>query len=116
MFATRQPYPAQQLTGARTRIRLAAKLQGHLHVLLRGEGGDQLEGLEHKSNLFGPEPRTLILAERAQLLTIERYGPGGGPIESSQKTEKGRLAASRRSQDGQELTWLDTERDILQDS
>ena len=116
MLATRQSYPTQELTSARSRLRLASKLQRHLHVFLRRKGGDQLKGLKYKPDLFGPEPRPPILAERAQFLTVERDAPGRGLIESGQEAEEGCLAASRRSQDCQELTRLDIERDILQDS
>ena len=45
--------------------------QGGFHVLLRGERGDQVEGLEHETHGGGPDPGHLGLAQLRQVTPVE---------------------------------------------
>ena len=75
-----------------------------------------MEGLEDEADFLGPEAGPLVLAQGAQLLSLNMDGPAAGPVQSREKSEQSSLAAARGSQDRQELAGRQTEGDILQDS
>ena len=97
--AVAQSHPLQQLVGAEARIE-AAQLEGDLDVLPRGQGGDEVEGLEDEADLLRAQPRPRVLAQRAELDAVEEDAPAGGPVEAGHQREQRALAAARRAEDG----------------
>src|SRR6185503_13733713 len=86
-----EPYLVQERAGPGERVRLARQLQRHRDVLQRGEGGNEVKGLEDVPD------------------GVEAEAGGGGPIEPGDEAEQGGLAATRRPRDGHELARGDRE-------
>src|SRR5262249_48927085 len=94
---------------------LAPQLERDLDVLAGGQGGNELEGLEHEPDFLAAEPRALVLAEGGEVVAVEDDAPGRGAVEPRQQPEEGRLAAAGRADDGEEAAGFQRERDIFQD-
>jgi acyl-CoA thioesterase-1 len=109
-----QPDLIQQLIGAGPRG-LASQLERHLHVLPGGERRDELEGLEDKPDLGGPDACPLVLGHDREVRAVEPHPAGRREIEPGEEAEQRSLAAAGRPYDGQEAAILEGKGDILQD-
>ena len=103
MAAVGEAHPAQQLVRALLGLQ-AAQLQRHLDVLARGEGRDELEGLEDEADLLPAQARPLVLA-RASPAPRRRARRGrwwAGPAPPA-----GRAACSCRCRTGPRMATKD---------
>src|SRR5256885_14638385 len=62
--------------GALECVGSARELKRHRDVLQRGHGRDEMETLEHDSDMAAAKARERILVERAQVLARHLHGPG----------------------------------------
>src|SRR5687767_463575 len=104
-----EPDLAQERAGARERVRLARQLQRHRDVLQRGEGGNEVKGLEDVADGVEAEAREGVLPERGDLRLRHADAAGRGSIEPGDEAEQRGLAAARRPRDGHELARGDRE-------
>ena len=112
--AVAEPDAMQQLARAVGRAGLAAQLERYLHVLERGERGNQLEALKDEPDFFATELRALVLAEGRQVGVVEEHLTARRCIKTGEQAEQRRLAAARRPDDGDEGALRDAERDVAQ--
>ena len=112
--AVREPHPGKQRLRALAG-RLSPQLQGHLHVLQRGERRDQVEGLEDEAHLLAAHRGALVLAEQPQLLAVQQYAAAGGLVEAREQGQQRALAAPGGADDGHEAAVGKIERDTFQD-
>jgi hypothetical protein len=95
-------------------VRLAAgDGQGQLEVLGRGEGREQVEGLEHEADLVPAEQGELLLGQLAELDVADEDLPGGDPVQPGQAVHQGRLAGAGRAHDGGEPAARELDRDVV---
>src|SRR6185436_19239131 len=114
MASPAQSDPAQELVRALLGLE-PAELQRHLDVLARGEGRDELEGLEHEADLLTAQAGSLVFAERAELDAVEPDASGGRTVEPGEQSEERALAAAGGPEDGHERSVRHVERDTFQD-
>src|SRR5581483_3860449 len=93
---------------------VAHKLHWQQHILLGGEGRNEMVGLENKSDLAPAHERQLILGKIRDLLAIQLDGSGGRAIETREKTQQRAFAAAGRPHYRNHFTALDIEIDPLQ--
>jgi acyl-CoA thioesterase I len=105
----------QDVRGTRGRGILAAQLERYLHILDGSQRGNQLKALEHEPDLLAAKPGPRIFVEPGNIRPIQVHGAAGGRVEPGEQSEKGRLAASRRTHDRHELPLVDRERDVPKD-
>src|SRR5712691_4396961 len=74
----------------------------------------QVEELEDESDAGAAEPRQLGLAKSRERGAADTYRPGRGPVETGDKVEESRLAATRRSHDRGELAFGDLEAEAVE--
>ena len=104
----------QQLARALGGAALAAKLERDLHVLDRGERGDQLEALKHEPHFLAAQPGALVLVHRRQVGVVEDDLAVRRGVEAGEESEECRLAAARRPDDRDERALRNGERDVAQ--
>ncbi len=63
----------EELVRARGGVWRAAELERDAHVLEGGEGGDELEALEHEADFFAAESCALIFRERGEVGAVEDH-------------------------------------------
>ena len=56
-----------ELASAVGRSGSPAQLEGHLHVLLCSQRGNELKALKNEAHLFTPQPRPFVLGESAEI-------------------------------------------------
>jgi hypothetical protein len=76
------------------------QLQGQKHVFQCGQGGQELEVLEHEPYAALAQGRTAVFVESAQALPTQPDLTAARSIQAREKTEQGRLARSGRTQNG----------------
>jgi acyl-CoA thioesterase-1 len=81
----------------------AREFHGQEHVLLGGERGNQVVGLEDETDLAAPQERHFVLAQMRNLLAIQNYLSRSRRIEAGQQTEQGAFTAAGGSHDRGEL-------------
>mgnify|MGYP003693714221 CR=1 FL=1 len=112
MRALLEPHLAQERAGPVEGIGLAAQLERHRDVFERGQGRDEVKGLEDVPDGVAAEAGQAIFAEGHQVHAVDDDVARGGAIEPRDETEQRGLAAARRARDGDELTRRDLEPDI----
>jgi hypothetical protein len=78
-----------------------------LHVLVRAERGDQVEGLEDEAERAGPHPPDRAVARPRQIGAPEPDVAGGGPVEAAEQLQQRRLAMAGLALDGEPLPLAD---------
>src|SRR5699024_2220455 len=78
-------------------------------VLLRGEGGEQVEALEDEPEPVAAQQRALPLAEGGEVGVSDEYLAGVGDVETGEGVHQGRLAGPGRTHDGGEGSGADVE-------
>ena len=103
-WCARSPSPTRASSSRRARRRavVAAQLERDLHVLERGERGDELEALEDEADFRPAELRALIFVEAREIGAVEQHGAARRDVESGEQAEQRRLAAARGPDDGDE--------------
>src|SRR4051812_2267057 len=110
--AASQADSVEEVAGALTAAWVTAgELHGEQDVLLRGEGGEELIGLEDEADLTAAEERHLVFAEVGDVFTVEDDLAGGRGIEAGEEAEEGAFAATRWPHDGGKLALWDFEVD-----
>ena len=88
--------------------------QRQLDVLIHIEFVNKVEALEHEADISFAELGTLLLLEVSHLGTQKFIGTAGRIVQQAKDIEQCRLAATRRSHDGDELAVLDFKRYAVQ--
>ena len=76
---------------------------GQEDVLLRGEGGQEVEGLEDEAELVAAHGGQLLVVHAGQIAAGDEDVPGCGGVQAGQAVQEGGLARARRAHDGDEL-------------
>ena len=76
---------------------------GQEDVLLRGEGGQEVEGLEDEAELVAAHGGQLLVVHAGQIAAGDEDVPGCGGVQAGQAVQEGVLARARRAHDGDEL-------------
>lgn len=79
--ALAQADPLEQVAGVFAGIAAAVELQRQHDVLQGVEAVEQLERLEHEPHVLGSHLGTLVLVERAEVVSGQDYLAGAGPVE-----------------------------------
>src|SRR4051812_42798768 len=66
-----QSNPAEQLLRSHCTASVPSKLEGHLDVLLRCDGRNELKGLKLKPDLLAPQPGSLVFGHGPELLAVQ---------------------------------------------
>ena len=90
------------------------KLQRHRNVFQRGHVGDQMEGLEDDANVAAAKIRQRILAKPMQGRAVDMDFAGIEPFQPGQHHQQRRFSRSRRPDDADGFTRIDTEVDPLE--
>ena len=77
-----------------------------LDVLQRAQTGQQAVGLEDEPDLPVPDLREAVVAERADVPTLEPVHPGRRDVETTYDVHQGGLARARGTHDGHQLAPL----------
>ena len=85
-----------------------------LHILLRGEGRDQVERLKDESEGVGSQVRHFGFAQSLQRLTVEDDLAAAGPVEPSQQREQRGFALAGGASDSQELALGNSQLDTVE--
>jgi hypothetical protein len=80
-------------------------LQQHdkLNVFAGGQHGDQVEGLEHKADVFQAVVDQLVGAQVSDHRFIDHHLAGARLVQSADQVEQGRLPGTGRAHQGREL-------------
>jgi len=105
---------AEDLGGAAPVGAAPGEPQREQHVLLDGERGQQVEGLEDEAEAAAAQFGELVLAEACDLGAAEPDGAGGGAVESGGALQEGRLAGAGRSHHGGEAAVREAQVDAAQ--
>ena len=81
--------------------------QRQLDVVERRRPGQQVEALEHESDLLVAHDGELVLRHARDVLAVEEVFAAGGAVEAAEDVHQRRLAGSRRARDRHELAGLD---------
>ena len=92
----------------------AGEVEGQGDVLGRGQGRDQIEGLEDEADLLPAHPRAPVVIEGAQIGPSEDDLTGGCVVEAGRDIQQGRLARAGRPHDGGEGAAVDIEGDPVE--
>ena len=85
--------------------------QGKLDVLEDREVADEVEALENETDLAVPDPGALGVVDAGDVVAVELVGALGRRVEQPEDREQRRLAAARRTGDGDVLPLVDVEVD-----
>ena len=100
---------------------LAAFLARHSHIQERQldvlhhiQLINEVEALEHKTYHASSYQGALTLLQRAHILAVEQIAAACGIIQQTYYIKQGRLAATRRSHNGNKLAFLHLQADIAE--
>ena len=88
--------------------------QRQLHVFDRGGARQQVEPLEHESDLPVADRRQLVVREMRDVAAVQQIASAGRAIEAAQDVHERRLSRAGRSDHGDELAAADVERDAAE--
>jgi hypothetical protein len=83
-----------------------------LDVAERADPGDQVEGLEHESDLAVSDIGQLVSFHAAHVHSIEQVAAMAGQVQAAKDVHQGRLARPAGAHDGDEIAALDAQRDV----
>ncbi len=78
-------------------------------VVERGRAREQVEALEHETNLPVPDRRELVFGHPRHILAVQEVLAAGRPIQAAEDVHERGLAGAGRTRHGDELTLLDVE-------
>ena len=86
----------------------------HLDVFGGIEIGQQLVALEDEAEILPPQPGDIVRVERRHVLALEAVGAAPFAIEAADDVHQRRLAGAGSANDGDHLSGVDGEVDVLQ--
>ena len=89
------PTSRKQRHGRREGVAVAGELQRQGHVLQRGHGRDEMEGLEQDADPIAPEQGEPVLVETAQIDAVDQHLAGGRPLDPADDRHQAGLAGAR---------------------
>ncbi len=95
-------------------VGFAFEHEGEQDVLLGGQGGDEVEGLEDQADVTAAEEREVAVGHGAEVLAVDEDLTGVGVGESRHEMQEGAFAGAGSAHDGKELAALDGEGDTGQ--
>lgn len=110
-----QAHAVEKFSRLAERIRKTGELQREHYIFERGQAGQQLETLEHKTDAPGAYPCTAILIQPVKAFTGEGDLSLCGCVEPGQQAKQRRLSRARDADDGNALAGLDLEIHTRQD-
>jgi hypothetical protein len=93
----------------------SSQLQRDLHILQSRKGRNQLKRLEDEADFFPAQPRALVLVQLAEVRVVEDHRASRWCIKTSEQAEQGGLSAPRRSDDCDERSLRNGERNVAKD-
>ena len=108
-----RPVRAARARAAGPRAAAAGEQRGQLHVLDRGQLVDQVEGLEDEPDGAAAQPGQGPLAHLVHPAPGQPNLPGGGPLETTQQVQQGRLPAAAGPHDRHDLPVGDVQVDLV---
>src|SRR5688572_15874180 len=103
MCAFGQADLVQESARTRNRIAPAGNLHRNQDVLESRERRDEMKELEDESDLFAAQPGQAVLSEPRDVHAVDQNLTRARGIEPGEQAEQRRLAAARRTNDGDEL-------------
>ena len=91
-----------------------AEVHRQHHVLGDGERGQQLEELEHDADAAPAPRRERVLRQRVQRLAVDDDRALGRLLDAGEQVDQRRLAAARRSDDGDAFAGVHVQVDAIQ--
>ena len=88
--------------------------EGELHILIGGEGGDQVIALENEADLLVADVGQLPVGPVGDVGAVEDVVPVGGNIQTAQNVHQGGLARAGGPDDGHELPTVDGQSHAVQ--
>jgi hypothetical protein len=110
--ATRCCWPPDSSAGRW--LRRSRSPTASLDVLGRGQGREQVEGLEHEADLVPAQQGELLLGQFAELDVADEDLAGGDPVQPGQAVHQGGLARAGGAHDGREAAARELDRDAVQ--
>ena len=112
----RERHPGEGLARAPARLPPAdaEELERPGHVLLRREGGEQVEALEDEADLPQADVAAGIVPQVGEVAPPDQHPPGARRIQARDQVENRALARAARAQDGDELARRDAEAHLTQ--
>ena len=111
--AIRQAHRGKQIGNAPA-VAPAGELHHHLDVLVRREGGNQIEELEHKADMQAAESAQFARSVSRNILPSNHDRAAVGRFDAADDVEQRRLARSARTEYRHELARTDIEIDLTQ--
>ncbi len=115
MQAMAEPDGGQFLRCAPGGVGIAGEFQRHRDVLQRGHGRDQMERLEHDTDLTATEARQRVLVEGIERRAVHHHLSAVRTFQPRHHHQQGRFARTRRSNQADRLARCHTKADIFQD-
>jgi len=95
-------------------IATSSQLSRQQHIFFGGERGDELIGLEHKTDLASSHHRQLVFRHSRDIHAIENHGAGRNCIEAGKQAQQRAFPASGRTHDSDEFPARDVQIDALE--
>ena len=112
--ALAQPHALQGCRGTLARIGCTVQFQRQHHVFQCGQGGQQLERLEHETCQSSAQARAAIFIEGENIHAVEIHRAAAGRIQPGQQAEQGGLAGTGRAEDGEAVARFHGKIDFVQ--
>ena len=111
-----QAHPLKQGACPLAGIGMAFQLQRQHDVFQSIEAVEQLERLEHETDLLGAQARTLVFIELAQILAGQVDAATAGQVEAGEQAQQGRLARAGAADNRQAVTAAQVQAQVVQDA
>ena len=100
--------------GVHFAVALTGQDQGQADIVLEGEGIQQVELLEHKTQVVPAEGSDLAFLNLREILSVQQHGAGGGLVQGGEDVQQRGFSGSALAHDGDVLAFLDGEIHVLQ--
>ena len=110
-----EPDLGEQRACRREGVAVAGELQRQRHVLERGHGRDQMEGLEQDADPVAPKQGQPVLVETAQIDAVDLHPAGARPLDPADDRHQAGLAGARGTHHAYAGAGLDHQIDAAQD-
>ncbi len=87
--------------------------QGHLHILLQGQLGQQVVLLKDEAQHLVADGGQLVFVHLAHVLAVQQIGAGGGHVQAADDVHAGGFAGAGLAHDGHELPLLNLKGDAV---
>ena len=110
-----QAHPLQQLLRTLGSVPPAIQLQRQHDIFQGIEAVEQLEGLEHETDLLGAQGSALVFVQGAEGLTGQQHLAATGQIQPGQQTQQGGFSRAGSAHDRHAGTALNFQTDVVED-